>query len=368
MGFCDLRQPYQGRAARTTRNAGQPDEVPAVLLTVDAHMIAGHRRDRRCGSVDQLPPQVLGLQHLAELLDAPVGDQELQARSRSQPPVAVVAEDPDHAGPDLRHVLARYPAADALSEHRIGGQPAADPQIKAGPMFGVDHPDEGDIVDLGCNIVIRHAGERSLELAGQVGELRVSDVALDDVANRRARIDDLLGRNTGDRRPDDDPWAIPASFGCVQAYRLEPPPDLGHVLNADPVQLDVLPVGHVCCVTAELDRDLADDPQLFGGQCTTVDADSEHEVLVVELPRLQRRGLTTVDTGPALGVEAIPAKASAQVRRVDRSETALGVDVLDPLAHEQRIVVLLRLLILVEGLAIAERPLTLTLLSSGALS
>ena len=81
MGFSDLRQPYQGCAARTTRDAGQPHEVPAVILTVDAHMIARHRRDRRCRSVDQLPLQVLGLQHLAELLDAPVGDQELQPRS-----------------------------------------------------------------------------------------------------------------------------------------------------------------------------------------------------------------------------------------------------------------------------------------------
>ena len=200
-------------------------------------------------------------------------------------------------------------------------------------MFGVDHADECDVVDLGRHIVIRHAGERSLELAGQVGELRVSDVALDDVANRRARIDDLLRRNTGDRGADDDPWAIPAGFGRVQADRLEPPPDLGNVLNADPVQLDVLPIGHVCCVAAELDRDLADDPELFAGQCTTVDADPEHEVLVVEFPRLQRRGLTTVDTGPTLGIEAVPAEAPAQVRRVDRSETALGVDVLDPLTH-----------------------------------
>src|SRR5918993_4220420 len=34
MGFCDLRQPYQGCAARATCNAGQPDEVPAVMLKV----------------------------------------------------------------------------------------------------------------------------------------------------------------------------------------------------------------------------------------------------------------------------------------------------------------------------------------------
>jgi hypothetical protein len=31
--------------------------------------------------VDELTLQVLGLEHLAELLDAPVGDQELQPRA-----------------------------------------------------------------------------------------------------------------------------------------------------------------------------------------------------------------------------------------------------------------------------------------------
>ena len=63
----------------------------------------------------------------------------------------------------------------------------------------------------------------------------------------------------------------------------------------------------------ELDRDLRDDAQLLGGQLAAVDADPQHEVLVVELLRLEHGGPAAVDAGPALGVEAPPAEAAAQV-------------------------------------------------------
>jgi hypothetical protein len=55
-------------------------------------------------------------------------------------------------------------------------------------------------------------------------------------------------------------------------------------------------------------RDLADHAQLVRGQLAAVDADAEHEVLVVELLRLQDRGLAAVDPGLALGVEPPPAQ------------------------------------------------------------
>ena len=62
-------------------------------------------------------------------------------------------------------------------EHRVGRQAAADPQVEAGAVLGVDDADEGDVVDL-VHDVLQAAGDRGLELARQVGELRVADVAL----------------------------------------------------------------------------------------------------------------------------------------------------------------------------------------------
>ena len=121
--------------------------------------------------------------------------------------------------------------------------------------------------------------------------------------------------------------------------------------------LDVLPVGDVggvACVTA---RDVGDDPQLVVGQPAAVDTDTQHEVAVVELLRLQDRGFAAVDAGPALCVEPVPAEPAAQVSRVDGVEAVLGVDVDDPLADVEPVVVALIFLVLVERLAIAERPL-----------
>jgi hypothetical protein len=54
------------------------------------------------------------------------------------------------------------------------------------------------------------------------------------------------------------------------------------VLDADPVQLDVLPVGDVRGVAAEVRADLADRAQLLGRQDAAVAADAHHEVFGVQ--------------------------------------------------------------------------------------
>ncbi len=123
------------------------------------------------------------------------------------------------------------------------------------------------------------------------------------------------------------------------------------------MQLDVLAVGHVGRAPGEPARDVGHGAQLLGAQLTAVDTDPQHEVPVVQLLRLQRGGLPAVDALPALGVQAEPAEPSAQVSGVDRVEPALGVDIDDPVADVQAIVVLLEFLVLVQGLVVAKRPL-----------
>jgi hypothetical protein len=125
------------------------------------------------------------------------------------------------------------------------------------------------------------------------------------------------------------------------------------------VVLDVLAVGDVGGVASEVDADAAQRPHGLRRQQPAVGADPQHEVAVVELVLLEDRGLAAVDAGLALRVEAHPAETAAEVSRVDRVEATLGVDVQDPGTDVERVVVLLGLLVLVQRLGVAERPLTL---------
>src|SRR3954464_5182808 len=125
------------------------------------------------------------------------------------------------------------------------------------------------------------------------------------------------------------------------------------------MQLNVLPVRHVGYVAAELRRDRRNGAQLGVGHPPTRDPDPQHEVLVIELFRLEDRGLAAVDAGTALGVEPPPAEPAAQVGAINAREAPYRVDVLDPLAHVEAVVVLLRPLVGIERLEVAERPLAL---------
>ena len=108
-------------------------------------------------------------------------------------------------------------------------------------------------------------------------------------------------------------------------------------------------------------RDAGDDAQLLGGQLAAVDADAQHEELVLELVRLEGRGAAAVDAGLALRVEAPHAEAAVQVGRVDRGEAALRVDLLDALADGEAVVDLLPLLVAVERSGAVDLPLAVRL-------
>ena len=211
------------------------------------------------------------------------------------------------------------------------------------------------------------AGQRGLELARQVGEVGVADEPLEDLLERRGAVDDLVLGDAGDRGAEEGPRGVTAGLDAAQAGGVEPVPDLGDVLDADPVVLDVLPVGDVGGVPREVGADPAEGVDGGGGEQPAVGADPEHEVAVVELLLLEHGGLAAVDPGLALGVEPHPPEAAAQVGRVDRVEAALGVDVQDARPDVQRVVVLLGLLVLVERLGVAERPLALGTLGPGHL-
>ncbi len=160
-------------------------------------------------SVDQLPPEVLLLQHLAELLRAPVGHEELQPGAGAQPPVAVVTEDRDDALVDVRDLVQRDPGHRGAPDLRVGRQTAADPQVEARAVLGVDDADEGDVVDLVRHVEQRRSRDRGLELARQVRERRVADDPAVDLVDGRGAVDDLVLGDAGDGRTEDDAGVSP---------------------------------------------------------------------------------------------------------------------------------------------------------------
>ena len=127
--------------------------------------------------------------------------------------------------------------------------------------------------------------------------------------------------------------AVTARLGGLQSDRVQPPPDLGDVLDLDPVVLHVFPVGDVGGVAGELGRDLTQGAQRGGRQRAAVAAHPHHEVLGFEQVDVLVAGPAAVVALLALGVEAPPAEATAQVVLVDAVESVFGVDVFDAVPH-----------------------------------
>ena len=144
----------------------------------------------------------------------------------------------------------------------------------------------------------------------------------------------------------------------VAARPLQATPDLRHVLDADPVVLDVLPVADVCGAARELVADVGEHAELAQGQGAAVEPDPEHEVLVGELGVVELCGTSPVDPRLALSVEAPPAEPAAEVLGRDGGEALPGVDLLDPLPDVEAAVLLLPRLVGVERLAAVDGPLT----------
>ena len=97
-----------------------------------------------------------------------------------------------------------------------------------------------------------------------------------------------------------------------------------------------------------------------GGEGPAVAADAQHEVLVVELVRLERARCARRRSRACAACTG-PTSASGRAGRPGRSRRSpcAGVDVLDPRADVQAVVVLLEPLVGVQRLDVTERPLAL---------
>ena len=228
--------------------------------------------------------------------------------------------------------------------------------------------DQRDVVDLVVRAVHPATADGRLELARQVGVGGVPEIRRRHLANDACGVKDLVGVDPGERAADDDAGAVTAGLGAVQPDLFQAAPDLRHVFDPDPVQLDVLPVRDVRDVPPELRRDGADNPQLVGRQLPAVDADAQHEEGRLQLLGVQDRRLAAGDALGPLCVQAVPPQPTPEVRPVDGVEPLLAVDVQHPLLDGQRVAVLFDLLVRVEGLSVAEAPLPLSALGGHGVS
>ena len=352
-----VRQAQQNVPAQPADGRLDPHPEAAVLLLVDTDVVGVPARLLRCRAIGQGASQIVVLEDSPEPLRPPLGHEELQPGLVAQATVAVVAEDADDAVPDVENVLRRDEGPQPLAQTRGGRQGAGHPQVVAGTEFGVVDADEGDVVDLVEDVEAGGAGDGRLELAGQIGQLGVTQVGVLDGTGQWGRIDDLVLGDAGNRGDQEPPGRVPAALDGGQPHRLQAPPQLGHAVDLHPVELDVLPVGDVGGAASEVVGDRAEHPQLLAAQAPTVQAHPLHEVAVGQFGDVQLGSAAAVDPLLALGVETPPAETAVEIVGCDALVAAGTVDAHDPVAHRQRVPVLLEGLVVIERLAPVEGPL-----------
>ena len=108
----------------------------------------------------------------------------------------------------------------------------------------------------------RRAGDGDLELARQEREFGMQRRPLADQLAPRTRIDDLVGGDAGERIAGGVAHAVAGGLDRVHLDPGELGEDLRNVLEARPVELDVLPGGEVAVAAVVLAGDVGERAQL----------------------------------------------------------------------------------------------------------
>ena len=170
---------------------------------------------------------------------------------------------------------------------------------------------EGDVVVE--QEVVARAGNGRVPFPRKVGELGVALVVAGEevleLLGVGPSVDNFQGVDAGDRVAGDVPRVVESRLNRGQADSLELAQDFGQVLEEDAAHLNVLARRDVgAAVAAVAGNDIADDPQLLGGDHPVGDPQAHHE---------QPRGL-----GPP--EHAVPLQAQLKVGLVDVFPAQLG--------------------------------------------
>ena len=279
-GFRNRNQLFTGRVANSRFHTQV--EV-AVLLRVRTDMVtdAGLQRGRL--GVDKRLIQIFRFQHLTEFFNPPLGHEEFQPRTVAQAAETIIAEDANHPGPHLRDALDGDPRPQRLRQHRVGGQATANEAVKPRAVFRVVFPNKRHVLDLVGDILAGVTRDGSLEFPWQVVELRARQIILFDLFDRRAGINNLIGCHPSCGRTQDHARHVAAAHHRGQTNGIQPAPNFWDILDADPVQLNILPVGEVRSRPCEIPGDLTDDAQALRGGLATVETHAHHEIFILQL-------------------------------------------------------------------------------------
>ena len=220
------------------------------------------------------------------------------------------------------------------------------------------HADERDVIDLVDHVLTRVARDRRLEFARQILKLLPQHVLVLDLFDRRRRVDDLVLCHARYRGPHDHARHIAARIPRVQSDGLELLPDRRHILDADPVQLDILAVRQVRRGAAVVTGDLPHRARLVRGALSAVETHARHEELVLQLKIVLARVLTA-QVLLALRVQTQPLETRVEILIRNRREPLLRVRVDHPLLHLEHRLNLLQLLVVVERSCSIDLPLPL---------
>ena len=202
-------------------------------------------------------------------------DEDLDARLVLVVAPAIAVVDPKARLGIGDELVDRHEVADQRGDHRGAAHPAARIELRAHFAVTLDDP-HPDIVQPHRRAVFFRRDHRDLELAGQVGELRVEarplahqlgiGAGVDHLVRRRAR--EVIGRDVAD--------AVAAGLDGVHLDRRKVRKRIGAVFQLDPVVLDVLARGEVAVAPVILVGDCRQHCHLAAVERAIGDRDAQH--------------------------------------------------------------------------------------------
>ena len=203
------------------------------------------------------------------------------------------------------------------------------PGVPSGPMT----PTNDDVVDLVVRAVPRAAGDRGLELARQVREGRIADVAC-----RRSRAAPDR-RRAPSRRRRLRAGSRASPVGCRRTPRWLTGPTASSCRQIAGTSSIRIQCSWMFCrsVMSATSRPYSVEISPITASCSARSAPPSMRIRIMKYSSSSSSGSRIAVRPPgmpgaALGVQPVPAKPAAQVDRVDAGESGVLVDVDDPLA------------------------------------
>ena len=279
-----------------------------------------------------------------ELLEAQLGDQELDAR---RGPVALLAQArvyPRDRLRDRQQLVRCQEVGEQLGLMRHRAEPAADVQLEAAPGLAVHLAGHRH----GAQVVHPHqpaglvaaAGEGDLELAPEVLHVGMAEQEVGQRPRVGGDVEGLGMAHAGHRAGGDVAHRVAARLAGGDADRGQPPHQVGGVHHVDEVELDVLARGDVADAVGVFFSKIGQDLDLFRVQPAPGDLDALHAGGVPG--RVRPLGQLPGRIRQLLGLQPVVAMAVVVALAVDAAPQARLREhaILDPTLPLQRDLVL----------------------------